>query len=76
MKALVRTNDLSVIAFVEALLSEAKIDYLILDQHMSILEGSLGIIPRRILVEDEMLSSARRILQNADLDHELEPEHR
>lgn len=74
MQALIRTNDLAVIAFVEALLSEANIEYLILDQHMSIVEGSLGVIPRRILVQEAMLSRARNILTDAELGHELEPE--
>lgn len=70
---LLRTNDPVIISFVEALLSEANIDYLILDQHMSIVEGSLGVIPRRILVKDEWLVSARQILTDADLGHEIEP---
>ncbi|MEM8798333.1 MAG: DUF2007 domain-containing protein [Pseudomonadota bacterium] len=68
-----KTNDPTVIAFIEALLKEADIGYLVLDQHMSILEGSLGIIPRRILVEDEMVNRARVILKDAGLGHELEP---
>lgn len=73
MEALLKTNNPAVLSFVEALLSEANIDYLMLDQHMSILEGSLGIIPRRILVQEAMLSRARQILTDADLGHELEP---
>ena len=74
MEALLKTNNMAVISFVEALLSEANIDYLMLDQHMSIVEGSLGIIPRRILVQEAMLPRARKILMDADLGHELEPE--
>ena len=74
MEALLKTNNMAVISFVEALLSEANIDYLMLDQHMSIVEGSLGIIPRRILVQEAMLPRARKILTDADLGHELEPE--
>lgn len=74
MEALLKTNNPAVISFVEALLSEANIDYLLLDQHMSIVEGSLGIIPRRILVDGAMLPRARQILTDADLGHELEPD--
>lgn len=71
MKLLLKTNDPVVISFVEALMKESDIDYLVLDQHMSIVEGSLGVIPRRILVKDEFLYSARQILKDADLGHEL-----
>lgn len=71
MKLLLKTNDPVVISFVEALMKESEIDYLVLDQHMSIVEGSLGVIPRRILVKDEFHLSARQILKDADLGHEL-----
>jgi len=74
MEALLKTNNPAVLSFVEALLSEANIEYLVLDQHMSIVEGSLGIIPRRVLVHEIMLSRARQILMDADLGNELEPE--
>lgn len=74
VELLLRTNNPVVISFVEALLSEADIDYLILDQYMSIVEGSLGVIPRRILVDGAAIAHARRVLAEADLAHELEPE--
>ncbi|MBL4725897.1 MAG: DUF2007 domain-containing protein [Rhizobiaceae bacterium] len=71
MIELIKTNNLVTISFVEALLNEEEIDFIILDQHMSILEGSIGAIPRRIMVENENLHRARRLLQDADLGHEL-----
>lgn len=74
MEELLRTNDLVLISFVEALLKEQSINYLILDQNMSILEGSIGAIPRRILVERDSANQARRILRDADLGRELKPE--
>ena len=73
MKELLRTNNIVVISFVEALLKEQSIDYLVLDENMSVLEGSLGIIPRRILVPDSSLNRARQILEEADLGRELKP---
>lgn len=73
MKPIVKTNDPVTISFIEALFNEANIGYLVLDNHMSIVEGSLGIIPRRILVEDENFTAARQILIDAELAHELEP---
>jgi hypothetical protein len=38
---------------------------------MSVLEGSIGIFPRRILVAEEDAPAARRLLQEAGLGHEL-----
>ncbi|MFT5159642.1 MAG: hypothetical protein ACI9ZD_001246, partial [Paracoccaceae bacterium] len=47
MKELISTNDPTVIAFAKALLSGEGIDWFELDVHMSVLEGSIGIMPRR-----------------------------
>jgi hypothetical protein len=46
----------------------------VLDQNMSVIEGSLGILPRRIMVEDDKVAAARRVLVDAGLGHELRPE--
>ena len=48
MEELLRTNDLVLISFVEALLREAGIEPWVADQNMSIIEGSLGVLPRRV----------------------------
>jgi len=71
MKELLRTNDLVLISFVRALLDEAGIEALYLDHHMSLMEGSLGALPRRILVGEDDLPRARRILSENGLAHEL-----
>ena len=76
MHELVRTNDAVLVSAIGALLDGAKIRHLVLDQNMSVLEGSLGVLPRRILVADEQELSARRLLQDAGLGHELRPEGR
>ncbi len=70
MVELLRTNDPVLISFVQAILADARIDALVLDQHTSILEGSANAIPRRIMVVDEDLDAAMRILkeQEAELD--------
>jgi len=65
------TNNLVTISVVEMLLSGANIDFLILDQNMSILEGSIGIIPRRIMVPDDDLRGARMLINDAGLAREL-----
>jgi hypothetical protein len=74
MRELVRTNDAVLVSAIEALLDGAEIDYMVLDRNMSVLEGSLGILPRRILVADEQVIQARRLLQDAGLGHELRPD--
>ena len=76
MDELIATNNLVTISFVESLLSEAGIEYLVLDQNMSILEGSIGIIPRRIMVGRDEIVQARRLLSDAGLEKELATEKR
>jgi hypothetical protein len=41
---------------------------------MSVLEGSLGILPRRVLVADEQVARARRLLHDAGMGKELRPD--
>jgi len=71
MIELVRTNDAVVISFVESLMRDAGIPILVADQNMSILDGSLGILPRRILVDADDAARARRILADAGIAHEI-----
>jgi hypothetical protein len=71
MIELLRSNDPVVLSFAEALLKEAAIAHQIVDGNMSIAEGSLGILPRRILVVQDNLDIARRILSEAGLKQEL-----
>ena len=71
MRELVRTNDAVVISAIEALLRGAGIEHLVVDQNMSVLEGSIGIFPRRILVAEDELATARRLLAAAGLAKEL-----
>lgn len=70
---LVRTNNAVLISAVSALLDGAGIPYFVLDQNMSVLEGSLGILPRRLMVSEEHAGSARDLLAKAGLGHELRP---
>ena len=74
MRELVRTNDIVLVSAIGALLDGANIHHVVLDQNMSVIEGSLGILPRRILVHDEDNKVARQILADAGLSHELRPD--
>jgi hypothetical protein len=71
VEELLRTNDLVLISFVDALLREAGIDVWVADQNMSIIEGSLGVLQRRIMVPADLLDQARRLLREAGVGAEL-----
>ena len=74
MRELVRTNDVVLLSVIGALLDGAEIGHLVLDQNMSVIEGSVGVIPRRVLVSDDDVRAARQILTDAGLGHELRPD--
>ena len=76
MREIVRTNDMVLVSAVGALLDGAKIPHMVLDQNMSVLEGSLGILPRRVLVADGHVLRARQLLHDAGLGHELRPDEK
>jgi hypothetical protein len=63
----VTTNDPVVLTFVEAVLTEAGIMPVLLDQHMSVMEGSIGLLPRRLAVAREDRTRAVSILEQAGL---------
>ncbi|WP_073127849.1 putative signal transducing protein [Palleronia salina] len=68
MKELMRSSDPTSIAFAKALLQGEGIDCFELDVHMSVLEGSLGILPRRLMVADRDHFRATAVLQDNDVD--------
>jgi hypothetical protein len=74
MREIIRTNDAVLLSAVGALLDAAGISHLLLDSNMSVLEGSIGILGRRLLVPDEQEKRARRLLEDAGLGHELRPD--
>ena len=65
MKDILRTNDLVKLSWVQALLADAGIESLVLDVHTSVIEGSIGAIPRRLMVGDDDYARARRVLADA-----------
>jgi hypothetical protein len=76
LRELVRTNDAVLISAIEALLTGARIAHMVVDQNMSVLEGSIGIFPRRILVGEHEFVAARRLLAEAGFANELRPDVR
>ena len=71
MSELLRTNDAVLLSFAQALLNDAGIGNFMADFNMSIFEGSIGLLPRRIMVETERLAEARQLLADAGLAGEL-----
>ena len=71
MRELVRTNDIVLVSAVGALLDGANIHHLVLDQNMSVIEGSLGILPRRVLVPSDRVDEARTLFRDAGVGAEL-----
>jgi hypothetical protein len=63
MEELLRTNDITLIPLARAVLEDEGIDSFELDVNMSILEGSIGILPRRLMVRTGELDAARRVLR-------------
>ena len=71
MEELLRTNDAVLLSFAEALLKEAGIPTHTFDQNMSVLEGSIGVLTRRLLVPESDAERARTILREAGIGDEL-----
>ena len=65
MRELVRTNDPVTLSWLQALLAESGIEVVVLDTHTSIVEGSIGAIPRRLMVAEQDYERARRLIAEA-----------
>lgn len=76
MREILRTNDAVLLSFLESLFREAEVHFLVADVHMSIVEGSIGAFPRRFMVLDDDVATARQLIADAGLAHELVPEGR
>ncbi|MFT4794572.1 MAG: hypothetical protein ACJAW4_000848 [Paracoccaceae bacterium] len=74
MEEIIRTNDIGTIAFASALLRAEDIDCFVFDVHTSILEGSLGVLPQRLMVARRDGFRARAILRDNGLGAEMRGE--
>lgn len=68
MSELLRTTDPVLISFVVSLLNDEGIPHAVFDGNMSIMEGSIGILPRRIMVDSDALGRARFLLASAGVE--------
>ncbi|HKD22873.1 MAG TPA: DUF2007 domain-containing protein [Rhizomicrobium sp.] len=65
VRAILKTNDPILLNFAEALLTDAGIESVVFDSHMSIMDGSMGFMPRRLMVADEDFARAALVLKEA-----------
>ncbi len=75
MLELMRTNDPVRLSWALAILAADDIESVVLDTHTSIVEGSIGVLPRRLMVDDDDLPRARRLLNEAEKANNLVPDH-
>lgn len=71
MKAVLRTNNAVTLSFAEACLAGEGIEHFVADRHISMIEGSIGAFPRRLLVPESQIGRARAVLAEAGLAAEL-----
>ncbi|WP_162651987.1 DUF2007 domain-containing protein [Lentilitoribacter sp. Alg239-R112] len=71
MDELMRTNNAVTLSLAQTLLKDADIMFLLADENMSILEGSIGLLPKRLLVDSDEIMRARRLMSDAGLGNEL-----
>jgi len=65
MRELLRSNDLVHLSWARAMLAAEGIDSVLLDDHVSGVEGSIGAIPRRLMVAEEAFERAEQVLERA-----------
>ena len=65
MQVIATTNNPVRLSFLTALLTDAGITAITLDLHASVMDGSIGALPRRLMVADADFAQARRILVEA-----------
>lgn len=70
MKELLRTNDMVLISYIESVLAGADIGHVVLDGNMSVMEGSIGVLPRRVMVSEEDLTPARTLLDQLEIPYD------
>jgi hypothetical protein len=65
MREVLKTNDPILLNFAQALLADAGTEAVVFDSHMSIMDGSMGFMPRRLMVANDDLAEAQRVIKDA-----------
>ena len=71
MHELIRSNDVVLVSYIVDLLQQEGLAAFVFDGHMSVLEGSIGVLPRRVMVDEADGTRARRLLKDAGLRQHL-----
>lgn len=71
MRELLRSNDMVLVSYIVDLLRQEGLAAIVFDAHMSVLEGSVGVLPRRVMVSVDDEHQARRLLAEAGLRDQL-----
>jgi hypothetical protein len=67
MRELIRANDPVLISFATSVLTDAHIAHTVTDTHMNVIDGSIGAVAPRILVDPDRYDEARRLLDEAEV---------
>lgn len=73
MHLLLQTNNPVLLSYVQSLLSDAGIEAIVFDANISLVEGSIGVFPRRVMVHADDVGRARHVIWEAGLAGELVP---
>ncbi len=66
MRELLRSNDLVYLSWVKATLAADGMDCVILDEHVSGIEGGIDAFPRRLMIDDDLFERAEALLRQAE----------
>ena len=72
MRVLIKSNNPVQLNFAQALLKDAGIACFLFDEQMSVMEGSLGVLPRRLMVADEDYAHAAFLVRESAPDLPIE----
>jgi hypothetical protein len=71
MHLLLQTNNPVLLSYVQSLLADAGIEAVVFDANISIVEGSIGVFPRRVMVHEDDARRARHALWEGGLADEM-----
>ncbi len=71
MIAIIKTNNPVTLSYAQSVLNDNDIGWFVADTHASVIEGSIGAIPRRFMVLGEDVVEARKLLAAAGLEDEF-----
>ena len=74
MIEIMRTTNPVDVNYIQALLKDADIFVAIFDANISVVEGSIGLFPKRVMISEEDINEAREVLRGTELEEFLLPQ--